>query len=113
MISHVLAFLLLAAPGPINLNQLNQARQTYSGCLSTLLKSNLKERVAPDAFETTLTASCKAEESAFRTASISTDVAMGTSRTSAEQNASFEITDMVDNTKQRYKDYVETNTEPR
>ena len=113
MISHVLAFVLLAAPSPANLNQLNQARQTYSGCLSTLLKTNLKDRVAPDAFETTLAGACKAEETAFRTAAISTDVAMGTSRTSAEENARFEITDMVDNTKQRYKDYVETNTEPR
>ena len=112
MISHVLALLLLAAPAQANFNQLNQARKSYSGCLSTLMKSNLKEKKATDAFETTLSASCKAEETAFRSASISTDVAMGTSRTSAEQNASFEVTDMVDNTKQRYKDYLETNTEP-
>jgi len=111
MISHVLMFVLLA--GPAQVNNLNQARQTYSGCLSTLLKTNLKDRIAPDAFETTLAQSCKAEETAFRNASISTDVSMGTSRASAEQNASFEITDMVDNTKQRYKDYIETNTEPR
>ena len=39
MISHVLMFVLLAAPSPTNLNQ---ARQTYSGCLGTLLKTNLK-----------------------------------------------------------------------
>lgn len=110
MISHVLLFVLLAAPPVANLNQ---ARQTYSGCLSTLLKSNLKERVAPDAFETTLSSACKAEEATFRSASISTDVAIGIKRADAEQNATLEITDIVDNTKQRYKDYVETNTEPR
>ena len=110
MISPVLMFALLAASPPVNLNQ---ARQTYSGCLGTLLKSQLKERIAPDAFETALSSSCKAEETAFRKAVVSTDVAVGTSRTSAEQNASFEITDMVDNTKQRYKDYIVTNTEPR
>ena len=110
MISHVLMFVLLAAPTPA---ALNQARQTYSGCLSTLLKSNLKERIAPDTFATSLATACKGEETAFRTASVSLDVANGTSRTSAEQSANFDITDIVENTKQRYKDYVETNTEPR
>lgn len=110
MISHVLMFVLLAAPSPGNLNQ---ARQTYSGCLGTLLKSNLKERVAPDAFETTVSTACKTEEATFRNASVSIDLAMGVKRTDAEQNANLEITDIVDNTKARYKDYVETNTEPR
>ena len=110
MISHVLMFALLAAAPQVNINQ---ARQTYSGCLGSLLRNNLNERVAPDAFETTLASSCKAEETAFRQAVVSADVAIGTSRASAEQNATFEITDMVDNTKQRYKDYVETNTQPR
>ncbi|HEY5723184.1 MAG TPA: hypothetical protein VIT45_12760 [Allosphingosinicella sp.] len=103
-------FVLLAAPSPATLNQ---ARQTYSGCLSTLLKTNLKERVAPDVFETSLSTACKTEESTFRNASVGLDVANGTSRTSAEQSANFDITDIVENTKQRYKDYVETNTEPR
>lgn len=110
MISHVLMFVLLAAPSPANLNQ---ARQSFSGCLSSLLKTNLKERVAPDAFETTLSTACKAEEATFRTTSIGVDVALGIKRSDAEQNATLEITDIVDNTKARYKDYVETNTEPR
>jgi hypothetical protein len=110
MISHVLVFVLLAAPTPANLNQ---ARQTYSVCLSTLLKSNLKEKIAPDAFEANLANACKNEETAFRTTSIGLDVSMGTTRTSAEQSANFDITDILENTKQRYKDYVETNTEPR
>jgi hypothetical protein len=110
MISQVLVFVLLAAAPQVNLNQ---ARQTYSGCLSTLLKTNLKDHMAPDAFDTALAQSCKTEETAFRNAVVVTDVATGTSRTTAEQGANFEITDMVENTKQRYKDYVETNTEPR
>jgi hypothetical protein len=110
MISQVLLFVLLAAPPVANLNQ---ARQTYSACLSTLMKSNLKEKVAPDAFDTTLSSACKAEEATFRSASVSTDVAMGVKRADAEQTANLDITDIVDNTKQRYKDYIETNTEPR
>ena len=110
MISHVLAFVLLAAPSPANLNQ---ARQSYSACLNTLLKTNLKEKVAPDAFATAISAACKAEEATFRNASISVDVAVGIRRADAEQTANLDITDIVDNAKQRYKDYVETNTEPR
>jgi hypothetical protein len=110
MISHVLMFALLAAAPQVNINQ---ARQSYSGCLGTLLRTNLKDRVEPTTFETTLASSCKAEESAFRQAVVSADVAAGTSRTSAEQGANFEITDMVENTKQTYKAYVETNTQPR
>lgn len=110
MISHVLVFALLA--GPAQVTNLNQARKSYAGCLSTLLKTQLKDRVAPDAFETAIAQSCKTEETAFRSASVTTDVSMGTSRASAEESASFEINDMVDNTKQRYKDYLETNTEP-
>lgn len=117
MISHVLMFVLLAAPSQASLQakqtSLVQARQGYSGCLGTLLRTNLKDRVAPDAFETTLANSCKTEEATFRNASISTDLSMGTSRASAEESANFEISDMVTNTKERYKDYVETNTQPR
>lgn len=117
MISHVLAFALMAAAPSAGLQakqaSLVQARQGYSGCLSTLLRSNLKEKVAPDAFNTTLGSSCKTEESNFRNASISTDVSMGTSRASAEESANFEISDMITNTKERYKDYVDSNTTPR
>ena len=117
MISHVLVFVLMAAAPPSGLQakqaQLVQARQGYSGCLGTLLRSNLKEKVEPAAFTTALGNSCKTEESTFRNASIATDISMGTSRTSAEQSASFEISDMVENTKQRYSDYYDSKTEPR
>jgi MinD-like ATPase involved in chromosome partitioning or flagellar assembly len=110
MISPVLVFALLAGVPQANLNQ---ARQSYSGCLSSLLRTNLKDRVATDAFETNLANACKVEETAYRTAAVSIDMASGTSRATAEQGATFEITDIVENTKQRYKDYLETNTEPQ
>ena len=117
MISHVLAFVLMAAAPPSGLQakqaSLVQARQGYAGCLGTLLRSNLKEKVEPDAFNTAIGSSCKTEEATFRNASVATDISMGTSRASAEQSANFEITDMVTNTKERYKDYVDSKTEPR
>ena len=110
MISHLLIIAMLWAAQPPNVNQ---ARQGYSVCLSTVLRTRLRERVAPDAFESSLAEACKAEESAFRNASVATDVAMGSARAAAEENAQFEISDMIDNTKQRYRDYFESNTQPR
>lgn len=111
MISQVLIFALLA--GPPQAGNLNQSRQAYSVCLGTLLRSNLDDRTASDLFEARLAQSCKAEEAAFRKASVATAVAMGASRAGAERDASLEIADMLDNMKQRYQDYTETNTEPR
>lgn len=110
MTLNLLLSILLAA-NPVQ--SLNQARQAYAGSLGNLLRADLKERIASEAFETRLASSCSAEQMAFRNASVAADVALGTSRATAEQNANFEITDMLDNTKQRYRDYLETNTEPR
>ncbi len=114
MISSAIIFVLLAAAPPaVNQANLAQARQTYSRCLSGLLRTNLKDKVAPDAFEATLTNSCKVEEAAFRQAVVTTDVATGTSRASAEQGANFEIGDIRANTKENYKGYLETDSLPR
>jgi hypothetical protein len=117
MISHVLVFVLMAAAPPSGLQakqtSLVQARQGYAGCLGTLLRSKLKEKVEPDAFNTTLGGSCKTEEVTFRNAAVSADVAAGTSRATAEEGANFEISDMVANTRERYSEYTESHTEPR
>jgi hypothetical protein len=119
MISHVLLWAMLAAPGssaphssapPPNPNA---ARQTFSHCLSGLLKTDLEAKTAADAFATKASAACMAEEAAFRAASISADRAVGIRPTDAEQNAKSEITDIRSNALQRYKDYLETNTSPR
>jgi hypothetical protein len=110
MISSALLILLLAAPSA---NSLNQARQGYSACLGAQLRDNLRQHIETSAFESLIAGSCKAEEAAFREAAVATDVAAGTSRASAEQNAAFEISDLLDTTKQRYRDYLETNTQPR
>jgi hypothetical protein len=106
----LLALLATAQSGPATLNQ---ARQAFSGCLATLLRDSLRQRVPADEFEDKLAASCTAAEQAFRAASIATDLAAGSSRAAAEQGASFEVVDMRDNTLGRYKDYLETNTAPR
>jgi hypothetical protein len=106
----LLALLATAQTGPASVPQ---TRQAFSGCLSTVLRDSLKQGVGPDGFESRLRASCTAEEQAFRAASITSDVAAGISRASAEQDANFEVHDMRDNAVERYKDYVETATQPR
>lgn len=110
MIAPMLLFLLLAAPSAANLAS---ARQSYSSCLGSLLRDNLRQRAEATAFEILIASSCKAEESAFRNVMVMTDIAAGTSRASAEQNAGFEVEDMVDNIRQRYRDYLEADTRPR
>ena len=110
MIAHLMVIGLLWSAQSANLNS---ARQNYTGCLGILLRASLKERVPSGAFESTLDQACKAEEAAYRLASITHAVTVGTSRAVAEQNAEFEIAEIIDNTKQRYRDYRETNTEPR
>ena len=110
MMSPALLLLFLATSSPVNLHQ---ARQSYSACLGTLLRDNLGQHVEATAFEALLAGSCKPEEAALRGAAILLDVAAGTSRASAEQNAAFEIADMLDTVRQRYRDALETGGLPR
>jgi hypothetical protein len=117
MISHVLLWALAAghaasvssAP-PLNPNP---ARQAFSKCLSSVVKTDLEAKTAPDAFATKANAACMAEEASFRSASVAADRAVGIRSADAEQNAKSEITDIRSNALQRYKDYLETNTSPR
>lgn len=110
MISPVLAALLLAAPSPA---AVAQARLVYSKCLTAALKTDLKEKVEPAAFDAKLATLCKPEEIAFRGALVSLDVANRTARAAAEAGAADEVSYFHDTTKERYKDFFETNTIPR
>jgi hypothetical protein len=109
MISQVLLFALLGAgagpnPGP--------ARQAYTKCLRMMMAAELKSKTAAAAFETKLAATCQAEATAFREASIESDIAAGIRRPAAEQNAVEDLKDIVSSTVDRYKEYLETNTSP-
>jgi len=110
MVSHMLVVMLLAAPQP---GDVAMARRAYSSCLGSLLRTDLKSNVEIPAFEAKLSSACKTEEESFRTTAVRLDMAVGTSRTTAEQSATNDITDILQNTKDHYRDYKETNTEPR
>ena len=99
MISQVLlTALLMSAQG-----NLASARTTYSKCLGSFTRAQVKERVEAAAFEAKLATACKAEEAAFRAAAIATDVAAKIARATAERNAQEEIGYIHENAVETFK----------
>lgn len=99
MISHVLlTALALAAQGNLAL-----ARTSYSKCLGSFTRAQVKERIDEAAFTAKLATACKAEEAAFRGASIATDVAAKIGRATAERNATEEIGYIHENAVETFK----------
>ncbi|HEX6374609.1 MAG TPA: hypothetical protein VFZ91_02705 [Allosphingosinicella sp.] len=99
MISQVLLVALLASAQ----GNLAAARTTYSKCLGSFTRAQVKERVEGPAFEAKLATACKAEEAAFRAASIATDVAAKIARATAERNAQEEIGYIHENALESFK----------
>jgi hypothetical protein len=100
MISQVLLVALLATAQ----GNLAYARTSYSKCLGSFTRAQVKERVEEAAFTTNLANACKTEEAAFRAASISTDVAAKIARATAERNAEEEIGYIHENAIETFKD---------
>ena len=109
MISQVLLVALLASAQ----GNLAPARTTYTKCLGGMMRTDLRLKTEPAEFTTKLAAACKAEEAAFRSASIAVDVAAKISRATAEANANEEISYIRENTAEKYLSYMDTNTAPQ
>lgn len=99
MISQVLLIALLASAQ----GNLAAARTSYSKCLGSFTRAQVKEKVEEAAFTANLATACKAEEAAFRTASIATDVAAKIARATAERNAQEEIGYIHENAVETFK----------
>jgi hypothetical protein len=99
MISQVLLIALLASAQ----GNLASARTTYSKCLGGFARAQVKEGVDEAAFQAKLATACKAEEAAFRSASVATDVAAKIARATAEQNAKDEIGYIHENAVETFK----------
>jgi len=113
MISLIFAAWLAAAAPAAAQTSMIQARQAYSNCLGSLLRADLKEKVAPDAFEAKLATACQPQADAFKRIIVAADVAAGISRASAEQGVAEEIGGLRDNASERYRDFFESKTAPR
>ena len=109
MISTVLTMMLAAAPAPA---VLNSARREYSTCLQAFMKSSLKEKMDPAAFDAALAPACESKAQAFRGASIAADTAIGIKRAAAEENAGTELEDLRANTKEYYRTYHRIGSAP-
>jgi hypothetical protein len=99
MISQVLLIALLAAAQ----GNLASARTSYSKCLGSFTRAQVKQKVEAAAFEANLATACKTEETAFRAASVSTDVAAKIARATAERNAQEEIGYIHENAVETFK----------
>ena len=99
MISQVLLIALLASAQ----GNLASARTSYSKCLGSFTRAQVKERVEEAAFTAKLATACKAEEAAFRSASIATDIAAKIARATAERNATEEIGYIHENAVETFK----------
>ena len=104
MISQVLLMALLASAQ----GNLATARTSYSKCLGSFTRAQVKAKVEEAAFSANLATACKAEEAAFRAASISTDVAAKIARATAERNAEEEIGYIHENAVETFKDSLIT-----
>jgi hypothetical protein len=99
MISQVLLIALMASAQ----GNLASARTSYSKCLGSFTRAQVKENVEEAAFQTRLATACKAEEAAFRAASVATDVAAKIARATAERNAQEEIGYIHENAIETFK----------
>ena len=99
MISQVLLIALLASAQ----GNLASARTSYSKCLGSFTRAQVKEKVEAAAFEAKLATACKTEEATFRSASIATDVAAKIARATAERNATEEIGYIHENAVETFK----------
>ncbi|HEX8379959.1 MAG TPA: hypothetical protein VF619_05370 [Allosphingosinicella sp.] len=99
MISQVLLIALMASAQ----GNLASARTTYSKCLGGFTRAQVKEGVDAAGFEAKLATACKAEEAAFRAASVATDMAAKIARATADKNAAEEISYIHDNAIETFK----------
>jgi hypothetical protein len=99
MISQVLLVALLASAQ----GNLASARTSYSRCLGSFTRAQVKEGIEESAFTAKLATACKTEEAAFRAASIATDVAAKIARATAERNATEEIGYIHENAIETFK----------
>lgn len=99
MISQVLLIALLASAQ----GNLASARTSYSKCLGSFTRAQVKEKVEEAAFTAKIATACKTEEAAFRSASISTDMSAKIARATAERNATEEIGYIHENAIETFK----------
>ena len=101
MISSVLALIAAASAAQAS-DTTRTAREAFTTCLRTYVNHSIEARTEAAAFETEYPQQCTAQETAFREAIIRRDVAMRSTRNSAEESARLEIEDARANFSERF-----------
>ena len=97
----LLMALALAAPNP---GSIDAPRQAFAHCLKTFESNQMQGKVAADAYSTAVKTACPAEAQALADALIKYDVAMGTKRAAATDNAQRDLDDYRLTSEERYRD---------
>jgi hypothetical protein len=100
MITLIVA-LALAAPNP---KSIDAPRHAYATCLKTFESNQLRAKVDPTAYEAAVKAACPSEAAALTSALVTYDMAMGTKRAKASENAALDLEDYQLTSVDRYKD---------
>jgi hypothetical protein len=103
----LLPLLLVAAPISVD-----AARNDYGKCMRQFTTASLKADKTEIEFNAGLRDACTTQEAAYREAIIRVDKLDGFTQKEAEQDAEEQILDYLDNFKEKYVDYRETNTAP-
>ena len=101
MISSVLVLIAAASAAQAS-DTTRTAREAFTACLRTYVNRSIDARTAAATFETEYPQQCTAQETAFRDAIIRRDVAMRSTRNSAEESARLEIEDARANFSERF-----------
>ena len=94
---------LIAAPNPASLDA---PRRAYAQCLKKFETDKLAAKTSADDYAAAIKAACAAGAEALSNALVKYDVAMGTKRTAAVENAKLDLEDYQARSESRYRDIV-------
>jgi hypothetical protein len=82
---------------------INSQRDSYDSCLNKAFESAKTQKMAAEALDAHLRASCAAVESSFEASLIAFDVKNKIPRKQAAADAQLQVDDLVDNVVERYR----------
>ena len=90
-----------ASPNPASIDA---PRRNFAACIKQFEKQSLTAKMPPDAYSAAVKTACPSEADAFTHALVAYDMAMGTKRDKAAQNAAMDVGDYRDSSVDRYRD---------
>ena len=88
------------------------ARKAYSACLERFMAQRLDEKMAPEAFDAAIGTACAPEASRLRQAAMDAAKAQGRPAASAEEMVTGDMEDYQLNTKELFREFLESGARP-